>query len=222
MSGSFNIVDIYFETSYDAYYLLKGKTMFKMIGFMMTGLIATSAFAADIKLPTPDKTNKTTLIEALENRHSDREFSDKVVDNQTLSTILWAAYGVNRADGKRTIPTALDKKDLNIYVFNKDGIWLYDAPTNTLKQQSEENYLNLFQKQDYMNSVSTVLVYTGSMEDYAVMHAGSAYQNVELYVSANNMASIVRGYFDHEKIQEALKLPVDQRVIISQAIGWKE
>ena len=184
--------------------------------------VAASVMAADIQLPEPDKSNKTTLIQSLEDRQSQHEFSDKEVDNQTLSTILWAAYGVNRADGKRTIPTAMNKKDLNVYVFNKDGIWLYDADANTLKQQSKENHLDLFQKQDYMNSVSTVLVYTGSGEDYAVMHAGSAYQNVELYVAANNMASIVRGYFDHEEVAKVLNLPAEQRVIISQAIGWKK
>ena len=196
--------------------------MLKTIGVLMVSFMATSALAADIKLPTPDKTNTTTLIQALEQRHSDREFSDKAVDNQTLSSILWAAYGVNRTDGKRTIPTALDKKDLNVYVFNSDGIWLYDANENTLKKQSSENKLDLFRSQDYMNAVSTVLVYTGSTEDYAVMHAGAAYQNVELYAAANNMASIVRGYFEHEKVAQALNLPAGQRVIISQAIGWKK
>ena len=188
----------------------------------MTTLMATSVMAADIRLPEPDKTNTTTLIQALENRHSDREFSDKAVDDKTLSTILWVAYGVNRPGGKRTIPTALDKKDLNVYVFNKDGIWLYDAESNTLKQNSKENHLGLFQSQDYMSSVGTVLVYTGSNEDYAVMHAGSAYQNVELYAVANNMASIVRGYYDKEQVSKALSLPEGQRVIISQAIGWKK
>ncbi len=188
----------------------------------MAGIMATSVMAADIKLPEPDKTNDTTLIQALENRHSDREFSDKEIDEQTLSTILWTAYGVNRADGKRTIPTAMDKKDLNVYVFNKDGIWLYDANTNTLKQQSNEDHLDLFALQDYMDPVSSVLVYTGSTEDYAVMHAGSAYQNVELYAAANNMASIVRGFYDREKLSEILSLPDGQRVIISQAIGWKK
>lgn len=188
----------------------------------MAGLTATSALAADIKLPEPDKTNTATLISALENRHSDREFSDKAVDNKTLSTILWAAYGVNRADGRRTIPTALNKKDLNIYVFNQDGIWLYNAEKNTLEQQSAENHLDLFKLQDYMQPVSTVLVYTGSGEDYAAMHAGSAYQNVELYVAANNMASVVRGYYDREKVPEVLKLADGQRVIISQAIGWRK
>ena len=201
---------------------MKGANMKKIIGVIMMGFIATSAMASDIKLPEPDKTNQTTLIHALENRHSDREFSDKEIDHQTLSTILWVAYGVNRADGKRTIPTAMDKKDLNVCVFNKDGVWLYDANENTLKQQSDENFLHLFQLQDYMKPVSTVLVYTGSTEDYAAMHAGSAYQNVELYAAANNMASIVRGYFDHEKVLEVLNLPSGQRVIISQAIGWKK
>lgn len=196
--------------------------MLKILGVIMAGFMATSAMAADIKLPAPDKTNQTTLIKALENRYSERDFSDKVVDEQTLSTILWAAYGENREDGKRTIPTALNKKDLNIYVFNKDGIWLYDAPTHTLKQQSAENRLNLFKLQDYMEPVSTVLVYTGSAEDYAAMHAGSAYQNVELYVAANNMASVVRGYFEREKVAEVLNLSDGQRVIISQAIGWKK
>ena len=196
--------------------------MKKTIAFLITGLTATSVMAADIQLPTPNKSNTTPLIQALENRHSDHEFSDKVIDNQALSTLLWAAYGVNRADGKRTIPTAMNKKDLNIYVFNKDGIFLYDADANTLKQQSSENHLDLFQKQDYMKPVSTVLVYTGGLDDYAVMHAGSAYQNVELYAAANNMASIVRGFFDHEKVAEVLKLPNGQRVIISQAVGWRK
>ena len=197
--------------------------MFKQIIFGLSFvLMATTVMADDIQLPQPDKLSAATLVEALENRHSDHEFSDREVDNQALSMILWAAYGVNRADGKRTIPTAMNKKDLNVYVFNKDGIWLYDADTNTLKQQSNENYLELFQKQDYMTPVSTVLVYTGSTEDYAAMHAGSAYQNVELYTAANNMASIVRGFFDHEKVSQVLNLPEGQRVIISQAIGWKK
>ena len=200
----------------------KGITMKKKISFMLLGLITTSVMAADIQLPIPDKTSATTLIQALENRHSDHEFSNKEIDNQTLSTILWAAYGVNRTDGKRTIPTAMNKKDLNVYVFNKEGIWLYDAISNTLKQQSNENHLDLFQLQDYMKPVSTVLVYTGSTEDYAIMHAGSAYQNVELYAAANNMASIVRGFYNRGKIPELLKLPEGQRVIISQAIGWKK
>jgi len=188
---------------------------------VIMGLLSTPVWAEDIRLPEPDKTGKTTLMQALEDRHADREFSDREVDERTLSSVLWAAYGVNRDDGKRTIPTAKDTKDLNIYVFTKNGIWLYDADNNLLKQQSDQDYMSLFQKQEYMAPVPVVLVYTGSTDDYAAMHAGSSYQNVGLYAAANGMANIVRGFFDREKVTEALKLPKGQRVIVTQAIGWK-
>ena len=110
-------------------------------------------FAADIKLPAPDKSNQTTLIKTLENRKSCHDFLNKSIDNKTLSTILWVAYGVNRPDGKRTIPTAKNGKDLDIYVFNENGIYLYDAEKNLLLQKSKNNYLNLFNKQPYMKDV---------------------------------------------------------------------
>ena len=197
--------------------------MFKKIFcFVLLSFIARGVLAEDIHLPEPNKTGKTTLMQALEDRHSDREFINREVDDATLATLLWAAYGVNREDGKRTIPTAKDTKDLNLYVFDKRGIWLYEADNNLLKQISDQNQLGLFQKQDYMQAVPVVLVYTGSTADYAAMHAGSAYQNVELFAAANGMASIVRGFFDQEKVREVLNLPEGQRVIISQAIGWKQ
>lgn len=196
--------------------------LLKSIGFMLAILVATAtAQAEDIHLPEPNKTGPTTLMQALEDRHSDREFVDKEVDNRTLATILWAAYGVNREDGKRTIPTARDQKDLSVYVFKKDGVWLYDADNNLLKQLSEEDRLDLFQSQEYMAPVPVVLVYVGSTVDYAAMHAGSAYQNVALYAAANGMANVVRGYYDGAKVAEVLGLPEGQRVIISQAVGWK-
>ena len=197
--------------------------MFKKICFLLLfSLVSQGVCAKDIYLPEPNKTGKTTLMQALEDRHSDHNFADKEVDDATLSSILWAAYGVNREDGKRTIPTAKDSKDLNIYVFDRRGIWLYDADNNILKQISDQNQLGLFQLQEYMKTVPVVLVYTGSTNDYAAMHAGSAYQNVELFTAANGMASIVRSFYDREKVPVALNLPEGQRAIISQAIGWPQ
>jgi len=194
----------------------------KICLLILLSFVSTAVLAEDIHLPEPNKTGKTTLMQALEDRHSDREFANKDVDDATLATILWSAYGVNREDGKRTIPTAKDTKDLNVYVFDKRGIWLYDADHNLLKQISDKDERKLFQLQDYMTSVPVVLVYTGSTSDYAAMHAGSAYQNVELFTAANGMASIVRGFFEQKQVAKILKLKKKQRVIISQAIGWKQ
>ena len=200
--------------------------MFKIIGLTTSiVLLAGSAFAADIVLPEPEKTGGVPLLDAMNNRHSQRAFNGEDLDNQTLSNVLWAAYGVNSTRGTRTIPTALNQKDLSVYVAKKNGVWLYNADKNVLEQTSEENIIPLFNNperpQKYMDNVPVVLLYTGSKgeHDYSVMHAGSAYQNVGLYAASFGLANVVRGYMDREAIAKVLKLPDNQRVIISQAIG---
>ena len=52
------------------------------------------------------------------------------------------------------------------------------------------------------------------------MHAGSAYQNVGLYAASKGMHSVVRGYFDNDRVAKALNLENGERAIVSQAIGW--
>ncbi len=199
--------------------------MFKFLGaILMTGLISTTTLAnqtGDITFPFPDKLYKSTLMHAINMRKSTKSFLDKEIDDKTLGTLLWAAYGVNRSTGERTIPTAMNKKDLDIYVARKDGTFKYDADNHKLKRLSTEDIRPLFNTQEYMANVPVVLIYTGSMEDYAVMHAGSAYQNVALFTVAANLGNVVRGYFDKEAVKNKLSLSKESRVIISQAIGYK-
>ena len=185
------------------------------------GVISSVAKANSIELPAPQIDNTPTLYQALQNRHSVKQFSNEPVDRQMLSNILWVAYGVNRQDGRRTIPTARNEKDLSIYVTDNKGVFLYNAETNALDLVSEQSLLGLFQSQPYMANVPVVLIYVGSTADnnYAVMHAGSAYQNVELYAATNDLGSVVRGLFDKEEVARALNLPSNERVIVSQAIG---
>lgn len=182
------------------------------------------ATAAEIQtLPTPDKSGGMPLMQALKERHSTKQFSNKEVDAQTLSEILWAAYGINRSGGLRTIPTALNQKDLDIFVVKTDGVWRFDAVKHNLVQVNTKNILPLFATQDYMKNSPMVLVYSGSRdEQYPIMHAGSAYQNVGLYATSKGMATVVRGYFDKQKVADELKLSKNKSVIISQAIGWKK
>ena len=72
-------------------------------------LAAVPAFAATqklkpIELPTPRSEGGLPLINALKLRHSTREFSDRPLPPQTLSDLLWAAFGINRPSGFRTAP----------------------------------------------------------------------------------------------------------------------
>ena len=93
----------------------------------------TSACAQDVTLPTPTK-NETagSLTKALNDRHSTRQFTDRQLTDQTLSDLLWAADGVNRPDGKRTAPSAMNRQDVTIYVGKDDGTFRYDAAANKL------------------------------------------------------------------------------------------
>ncbi len=197
------------------------KTMILSAAF---GALSSVAMAEMIELPAPQIDEDATLYQALMDRHSVRRFSNRQIDRQMLSNILWVAYGVNREDGRRTIPTARNEKDLSIYVTEPEGTFLYDADANNLVRVLDKSILDMFQSQPFMANVPLVLIYAGSTADnnYAIMHAGSAYQNVELYAATNDLGCVVRALFDKEAVAKALNLPDGERVIVSQAIGYEE
>ena len=85
-----------------------------------------------IKLDPPGKTRGLPVMEALSLRASVREWSDKDLSAQDLSDLLWAANGVNRPDGRRTAPSAMNAQDVDIYVFLKAGAYKYDAAAHAL------------------------------------------------------------------------------------------
>jgi hypothetical protein len=93
-------------------------------------LMATAAVAGgpqSIVLPKPDTAGGKPFMQALSERKSVREFSSRRLSPQVLSNLLWAAYGVNRPDGRRTAPSAMNRQTIQIYVAAPDGAYLYDA-----------------------------------------------------------------------------------------------
>jgi nitroreductase len=66
------------------------------------------------------------LMQALNARHSTREFSSRKLPLQVLSNLLWAAFGVNRPEsGKRTAPSAMNWQETDIYIATADGLYVY-------------------------------------------------------------------------------------------------
>lgn len=45
-------------------------------------------------------------------------------------------------------------------------------------------------------------------------------QNVYLYCSSQSFARVIRGLIDKTKLAEALKLRSDQKIILSQTVGY--
>ena len=199
--------------------------MKKAILMSAMSLMATSVMAADVqKLPAPDlKQTSPALMELFNTRHSERSFNpEKQIDEQTLSEILWSAFGVNQ-NGKRTIPTARNEQNLKVFVMTKDGIWLYNGKDHQLEKVSDENAIAFAGKdQEYVKDAPVHLVYTSSDKHWGYAHAGSAYQNVYLYATAKGVSTVIRGWIDAKELHRALKLGKDEEVLLHQALGYSK
>ena len=178
------------------------------------------AEAAEIKkLPQPDKASE--LMQLIDKRHSSREYSTKPISEQALSDLLWAAFGINQK-GTRTVPTAMNKQNLNVYVVYQNSIWTYDAAANSLIKVSDEEISAYIAKQDFVKDAPVNLIYTGSDKDFSAFHAGAAAQNVYLYAADKGLNTIVRAYIDKDELKDKLHLDRDEFVIMNQVIGYPE
>jgi hypothetical protein len=82
-------------------------------------------------------------MEALGKRHSSREFVPDALPLPLVSNMLWAAYGVNRADGGRTAPSALNAQEIDVYVALPEGAYLYDHESHALNLVVERDLRRL-------------------------------------------------------------------------------
>lgn len=64
-----------------------------------------------------------TVMDALCERRSQRNFSNEPLPDQMLSNLLFAADGINRKSGRRTTATALNWRETDIYLLKANGIW---------------------------------------------------------------------------------------------------
>jgi len=192
--------------------------------FLIAGLFMTVGISAqDITLPQPVKTGGMPLMEALSKRSSSREFSTADIDNQMLSNMLWAAWGYNRAD-KRTAPSANDKQELSVYVVLKSGAYLYDAKANKLVQKAKGDFRKQMGNQDFVATapVNIVFVEDKTKQGAGATDCGFIAQNIYLFCASENLATVVRGWFDAKVVKEALKLPENMQPILTQTVGKKK
>ncbi len=90
--------------------------------------------APERALPSPLQL-EASLTEALMKRRTAYDFSDEPVSDEHLASILWAADGLNgknKKDDHRTTPTALNWKEIDIYVVKANGVWLWDPVRGVL------------------------------------------------------------------------------------------
>lgn len=198
-------------------------------GLLIVALLCVIGYvsAQEIKLPEPIKTGGKPLMEALSERKSYHGgFINKDLDNQTLSNLLWSAYGFNRPE-KRTVPSASNAQEFSIYVLLKDGAYLYDAKANTLTLVASGDFKQYLEaiRQPYVNDVALHLVYVGNLDkskagrDGILIDTGFISQNVYLYCASAGLGTVARASFSRKNLPVALKLTDQQEITLVQAVG---
>ena len=144
--------------------------MKKCLTCIILAVIAANLNAQEVKkLPQPDMQLNVTLMEALQKRRSDREFNaERMISEQQLSQLLWAACGVNRADRKLlTIPTAINAQDIQVYVCRKDGVSLYQPYDNTLVKVTDTDVREMLaERQQNMKTAPLFLLIVSNQEKF--------------------------------------------------------
>ena len=176
-------------------------------------VIQAAETATRMELPAPNKTGGMPLMQALSARHSTKtNYSGAALSPQQLSDLLWATWGVNREDGRRTAPTAMNRQDVRVYVALENGVWLYDAD-NALVNVLEGDW------RGQMGGGSLTLIYAiPQANEWGGAHVGSLYQNAGLYCASAGLGNFVHVSGLHA-LDGKLPLPDGWKIFIIQTVG---
>jgi SagB-type dehydrogenase family enzyme len=199
---------------------------------LMSAASAHAQQAGPVKLPPPQLDGGLSLMQALKARRSSREFAARKLSPQILSNLLWAAFGINRADsGGRTAPSAHNWQEIDLYVALEEGAYVYYAKSHTLVPVSSADLRAKTGKQEFVGTAPLDLVYVANYgrlglgteqekQFYTACDTGFIAQNVYLACASEGLATVVRGWVDRAELGKALGLEPDQRVVLAQTIGY--
>jgi nitroreductase len=166
------------------------------------------------------------LMEALNARQTQRTFSAKPLSEQQLSDLLWAAFGINRPDGKRTAPSAHNRQEISIYVALPSGLYLYQAGENLLERILDQDIRGQTGKQPFVKIAPVCLIYVADLDGakdgadfYSAADTGFISQNVYLFCASEGLHTVVLGWVDKDALHKAMNLKPTQHIILTQPVG---
>ena len=184
-----------------------------------------------IQLLKPEMGRGNSLMPLLWKRMSSRQFSPDPLPVEVLSNLLWAAFGINRPDGKRTAPSAINRQEIDIYVATAKGLYRYDAKANLLNPILADDIRGMTGRQPFVKEVAVNLIYvadysrmsagTNEVKDlYSAAATGFIGENVYLYCASEGLATVIRAEIDKPALADVMKLRPDQKIILAQSVGY--
>jgi nitroreductase len=168
------------------------------------------------------------LMQALAQRKTTRAFQDKPLPAQTLSNLLWAAFGVNRPrDAKpglgRTAPSAMNKQEVELDVVLAQGVYVYDAEANLLRPVVAGDLRARMGAPPAGLAAVTLVYVAGANLDYAQVDTGFIGQNVYLFAASEGLNAwfyALHGQQDATAVAASLKLPAEKHALYAQSVGY--
>jgi SagB-type dehydrogenase family enzyme len=196
---------------------------FQIAGFSQAGTIT--------KLPDPQLEKGKPLMQVLSERQSTRTFADRELPLQETANLLWAANGINRKEsGRRTAPTSQNKQEIEIYLAVKEGLFRYDAQQHALITIHNRDIRAVTGTQPYVGKAPANIIIVANLSKMgsdrqanlqtANIDAGFVSQNIYLYCASENMATVVRGSVDREKLAVEMGLGENFHIVVAQTVGY--
>lgn len=210
---------------------MKKKSITVIFGIIMSLGICSAQVIETVNLPPVQKTGGMPLMEALQNRQSQRSFSSQELSTQQISNLLWAAYGINRPNGYRTVPSARTAHEFDIYLIKSDGWYLYEPQKHAILKMGNEDLREYAGTQGWVKNAPINLIFVADFDRmasfdrekqifYSATDVGYISQNVYLWCASEGLATIVRGQIDKARAREVLKIGPNQFVILAQTVGY--
>jgi hypothetical protein len=222
------------------------RTFLKTVS-VVTLLAATSSSSAEdlepITLTKPQTDGGKSVLAALKERKTSRNISSETLPPQTLSNLLWAAFGVNREKvsfGKpgRTAASASNSQEIDLYVALPEGVYLYEAVPHRLKPVVAGDFrarsgrraaatapVNIFYVVDrtrYDQGPGQPDRNIGDPEvqkSYYYVATGLIAANVFLFAASQGLAAWFHNC-DRRNTAKEFKLRPEQQVLFSQTVGY--
>jgi nitroreductase len=203
-------------------------TLLSMAALLWTVPILNAQELKPIQLPKPQVTGGMPLMQALAERKTTRAFQDKPLPLQTLSNLLWAAFGINRPREVkpglgRTAPSAMNKQEVELYVVLAQGAYVYEAETNLLRPVAAGDLRSKMGAPPAGQAAVTLVYVADAKLNYAQVDVGFIGQNVYLFAASEGLNAwfyALHGQQDATAVGAALKLPEGKNPLYGQSIGY--
>ena len=199
--------------------------------------LTSCATAQNIELPAPDMSQKSlSMVETLKTRHSVRDYDKtKTLTMQELSNLCWAANGMSRDDNHRTAPSAMNRQEIRIFVFNETAVYEYIANGNLLSFCVEGDHRRIVagieeRMQEFVLDAPVSIVMVIDLEKFGMegekalmmgcVDAGNVSENINLYCQSVGLSTVPRATMDTDAIRSLLKLSEKQIPIMNNPVGY--